>query len=361
MSNGVGAIFSFQLDYGGGVAESHQAYWGQGLLPGSPLFGRHYQQRWPGSFDGGNVLIAGALNALEAFEAGKGPNKGGYNVTHLVYMHNDVVPEAGWLDKLICEQLETEADMLSVVMAIKDMDGKSSCAIDDQPYEVMRRIMMQEVYDLPETFCAEDCGYPAGSLLVNHGLCVFDFTKPWWRETHEFDDYKALLKHGTDLFGSVAEAEDKTAWWQKVALAVWEGRISAPNEPGTLKLRFTSPDRIKRKPTDADGKIGIWEAQHSPSDWHISRELNRRGAKVLATRKINCSHYGMIPFGNHSWGQHSVDPALKHKFNGVPIRNEAYCLERDRLAKEKEEADGRAKETTTGPTPAELGEIDTAA
>lgn len=292
MSGKVGAIFSMQADYGGGVGESHQAYWAMALFHNSPLMGKHWQQRWPGSYDGANTLIAAALNAREAFEAGKTVGEGGLNVTHIVLMHNDVVPETGWLDKLIHEQLATGADMLSVVIAIKDMDGKSSCAIDDDPYEVERRITMTEVYDLPPTFSAEDCGYPPGKLLVNHGLCVFDFTKPWWREV---------------------------------------------NADGTLALHFTSPDRIKRA-----GPDNKWQSQHAPSDWHISRELNHRGAKVLATRKIRCAHYGNIPFSNDcAWGNWTIDEALKHKFGGVPIRNEDYCRRRD-----EETKNGRAEEAT---------------
>lgn len=272
----VGAIFSMQADYGAGVPESHQAYWAQPLFHGSPLMGRHWQQRWPGSYDGANALVAFALNAKEAYERGE---DGSLNVTHIVLMHNDVVPEPGWLDKLIHEQLETGADFLSVVMPIKDMDGKSSCAIDDDPFEVTRRITMTEVYDLPPTFTAEDCGYPAGSLLCNHGLCVFDFTKPWWREE---------------------------------------------NEDGTLAVRFTSPDRIKRMKRESGPDY--WKAQHAPSDWHISRELNRRGAKVMGTRKVRCQHVGQIPFTNeHPWGSKKIDEVLKHKFGGKPIRSDAYC------------------------------------
>lgn len=282
------------------------AYWAQPLLFNSPLMGRHWQQRWPGSFDGANALVAAALNAKEAYEAGKGPSDGGFNVTHIVMMHNDVVPQAGWLDMLIHEQLETGADLLSVVMPIKDMDGKSSCAIDDDPFQVMRRIMMSEVYDLPPTFEARDCGYPDGTLLVNHGLAVFDFTKPWWREL---------------------------------------------DDQGGIRLRFTSPDRIRRRPDNPDGTPGLWEAQHAPSDWHISRELNKCGAKVMATRKIKCQHVGPVPFTNEQpWGN-PIDAVLAHKFDSKPIRNVAYCDERDRLLDqaEREKEDARAKEANAGP------------
>lgn len=282
----IGSIISMQLDYGQGIPESHQAYWGMALRSDSPLMGRHHQIRWPGSYDGANALVCAGLNALEAYEAGKTIEQGGANVTHLVLMHNDVVPEPYWLDALMTEMMLCGADMLAVVTPIKDMEGKSSCAIDDDPYQVLRRIMMTEIYDLPPTFSATDCGYPEGSLLLNHGLCVFDFTKPWWREV---------------------------------------------NEDGTLALRFTSPDRIKRRPPAPGKELGTWEAQHAPSDWHISRELNKRGAKLMATRKIKCQHFGVVPFTNQfAWGDYKIDEALAHKFGRVPIRNDAWCAERDK-------------------------------
>lgn len=314
MPTKIGSIFSQMLDYGMGVPESHVAYMAQALKFNSPLLGRHFARRWPGSYDGGNALISWALNAVEAFEAGKTVEQGGVNVTHIVMMHNDVQPEPGWLDMLVEEMIRSDADMLSVVTPIKDMDGKSSCAIDDEPFQVLRRITMTEVYDLPPTFSAADCGYKKGQLLVNHGLCILDFTKPWWREV---------------------------------------------NADGTLAMHFTSPDRIQRRPANSDGTPGLWEAQHAPSDWHLSRELNRRGAKVMATRKIKCQHWGMLPFTNeHSWGQWRIDEALAHKFDRKPIRCEAYCAERDLKETERMnrqgETDGDVKQDAQqSPTAAE--------
>ncbi len=307
--SGVGAIFSFQTDYGGGVPESHVSFWAQPLRHGSVLMGRNYQQRWPGSFSGGNVLFSSALNAQEAYEDGLSREDGGINVTHVVQMHNDVVCQPGWMDVLVEEMIRTDSDLLSVVMPIKDPLGLSSCAIDsDDIYQVTRRITMTEVYDLPETFGAEDCGYPEGTLLVNTGCFILNFTKPW-----------RLLT----------------------------------NDDGTLKLTFTSPDRVKRRPEKPNGKKpGYWEAQHAPSDWGFSRYINSLGLKVMATRKVVAHHYGLFPYSNEqAWGMWQIDEVLKFKFGSVPIRNEAYCAERDRLAavekaKELEKTNGRPKEAS---------------
>jgi hypothetical protein len=300
----IGAIYSMQPDYGDGVPESHISYWAQATRPGSPIRDRHWQQRWPGSFNGGNALLAGALNAQEAYEEGKTVEQGGLNVTHIAMVHNDVALAPGWLDDMVEEMHRTGADLLSVVIPIKDPLGLSSCAIDsDNPFQVTRRITMTEVYDLPESFTAEDCGYPTGTLLVNTGAFLLDFSKPWRKLT---------------------------------------------NPDGTLKLTFTSPDRVGRRPSKPDGSVpGWWEAQHAPSDWGFSRYLNSLRLKVVATRKIVAHHYARIPVTNeHAWGQWQVDEALKHKFDR-PIRNEAYCAERDRLKVEKqrkEKEDGREKQ-----------------
>ncbi|MDE2100673.1 MAG: hypothetical protein KGL39_25740 [Patescibacteria group bacterium] len=284
------------------MPESHVAFWSQPLRHNSPLAGRNYQQRWPGSYSGANAMIAGALNCQEAYAAGLGPEQGGINITHLVGMHNDVQPQPGWMDMLVEEMLRTGADFLSVVLPIKDHCGLSSCAIDsDNPYQVTRRITMAEVYDLPETFTSEDCGYPPGTLLVNTGCWIMDFSKPW-----------RLIE----------------------------------SAPEVLAMTIDFRDRIGRRPEKPDGsKPGYWESQHAPSDWGLSRYLNGLGLKVAATRKIIARHWGLIPFTNDSpWGEWKIDDALKHKFDSVPIRNEAYCQERDRKAREKEIADARSKE-----------------
>jgi hypothetical protein len=186
-------------------------------------------------------------------------------------LHNDVVPEPGWLDILLDEMAAHDADLMSAVIPIKDpICGLTSTGIDsDNPFEVERRITMTELFELPETFTSVDCGYGSDRLLVNTGCFVLDFTKDWRKFT---------------------------------------------NPDGTLKLCFTSPDRIGRR---ADGQ---WECQHAPADWGFSRYLNSLGLKVMATRKVRVMHMGDMGYANdHAWGDWTTDNALAHKFDGVPV------------------------------------------
>lgn len=277
----IGVIFSLQADYGHGHRDSHRLFWSGGMKPGSRLLGKLYQDQFSISFGSGNIFFATALNAQE-FD--------GVDITHIVSMHNDVVPEHGWLDMLVDEMEATDADFLSVVLPIKDLHGLSSTAIDslDDPFCVERRLTMTEIYDLPETFSNADCGYPDRPLLVNTGLWIMNFTKDWRKNV---------------------------------------------NPDGSLALNCTSPDRIRRRPPDPSKKdlpgdasreatVGRWEAQHSPADWYLSRHLHHVGAKVLCTRKIKAVHIGDMPWTNmNPWGDWKIDEALKHKFGGVPIRD----------------------------------------
>ena len=257
----VGVIYVCQPDYGLGHRMSHQQFWTGTIKPGSPLVGHMRLEQFPISFNAGNVFIAGALNAQEA----------GYDITHLAILHNDIVPETGWVETLLDEMLAHDADLMSAVVPIKDLNGLSSVAIDslDDPFEVERRISMTEIYKLPETFTAADCGYPHRKLLVNHGCILIDFTKEWRK---------------------------------------------AENPDGTLKITMTSPDRIGRRP---DGR---WEAQHSPSDWRFSRDVQNLGGKVMATRKIKLYHMGEMPYTSMmAWGDWETDQALWHKWAHMPI------------------------------------------
>lgn len=258
-------VFALQPDYGLGRRESHRMFWTGCLKKQSQREGKIYQDQICTSFDAGNVLLATVLNAQE-------DAKNPMNITHVAMLHNDVVPEYGWLDILLDEAERTGADLLSAVIPIKDPNGLSSTAIDsDNPYEVTRRLTMTEVYRLPETFGSEDCGYPPDRLLANIGCFVLRF--------------------------------DKTAPWR-----------NALNDDGTLALSFKCGDRVGRN------RGGKWEAQHSPSDWGLSRDLQAMGAKVMATRKVKLLHMGDMPYtSQNAWGEWETDQALKHNFGGVPL------------------------------------------
>jgi hypothetical protein len=177
---------------------------------------------------------------------------------YFAMLHADVAPQDGWLDVLVDEIERTQADLISVVIPIKDHYGLTSTAIGDigSTWRPRRRLTMREVHDLPETFDAKTAGYPDGVLLINTGCFIADLSKPWCRAT---------------------------------------------KADGTAEFFFTINDRI----TCRDG---LFETEVESEDWFASRTLHRLGAKVLATRKVALSHRGNGEYTNTApWGTLAKD------------------------------------------------------
>lgn len=153
--------------------------------------------------------------------------------THWCMMHNDIAPEALWLDILLGEMARTGADVLSAVVAIKDERRLTSTGTVQADGSI-RRLTLKECHRLPETFCAADL--PAigihTSLVVNTGLLLLDFTKPWADE-----------------------------------------------------FAFSSGAGIVRGPE------GDWQTIMIPEDWNFSHWANQKGLKVYATRKVHVDHW----------------------------------------------------------------------
>lgn len=181
-------------------------------------------------------------------------------ITHFAMLHSDVVPRLDWLSILIAEQIRTGADIVSAVVPIKSPEGLVSTVIDGprlngDAYAYERRLTMHEVWDLPETFSAADCGFPDRDLLVNSGCWVCDFTKPWVEQV-EFETYTQIRR----------------------------------DESGQFVHRCMSEDYL------------------------FSRRVQQLGGKVMATRKVPLSHMGTSPAPNTMpWGEMATDsgkPAL---------------------------------------------------
>ncbi len=179
------------------------------------------------------------LQALEARAQG---------FTHFCMLHSDVVPEDGFIDKLMSIMSITRADVLSVVIPIKDEKGLTSTALDEpvgdwDPKWRKRRLAMKEVFDLEATFT-----HPR--LLVNTGLMLVDITKPWVEKIHfHFDD--AIIEHH-----------------------------------------------------------GKRVAVFSPEDWNFSMDARAVGASLFATRAVRVQHAGKSNFSNDSaWGTWETDRA----------------------------------------------------
>lgn len=190
-------------------------------------------------------------------------------------LHADVAAQPGWVDLLVEEIEDLRADVVSVVIPIKDGKGLTSTAIDDPEDEFTpyRRLTMREVMELPETFSAGDLGHGDRALLVNTGCWIADLGRAWC------DDVNFELK-----------------------------------------------TEVRRRPD------GTSMPCCAPEDWNFSRFLHRRGAAVYATRKVSVSHHGGddgYP-NDRGWGQWRHDEFYAYKHGGTDLAVAAGMADRAR-------------------------------
>jgi GT2 family glycosyltransferase len=145
---------------------------------------------------------------------------------------------------------EHKADVLSVVIPIKNEKGLTSTALDvgigdEDSHWRVKRLTLTEIYnDYEPTFTHE-------KLLVNTGLMLVDLRKPWV---------------------------------ENVWFAFEDKIIPDPKVPGNFKA------------------VGVSE------DWFFSRRARELGAKLYATREISVLHSGTNEFSNASaWGSLGED------------------------------------------------------
>jgi len=213
-------------------------------------------------WDDFNALLALALNKFDSGE-----------ITHMAMLHGDVMAEQGWLDILIGEMAANNADVVSTVIPIKDQRGLTSTGIGDPSnhWGPWRRLTMNEVSDLPATFCLDDLAHlgadaDAGHyLLHNTGCWVADLRKPFWREV---------------------------------------------DETGGLKMIFDFPTRVAKWTNDK------WQHFRESEDWYWSRKLHEAGARTFVTRKVPLQHIGAQFFPNSSpWGTYEHDRDTAHNWS----------------------------------------------
>ncbi len=176
-------------------------------------------------------------------------------ITHFMMIHADVIPVGvGFMGKMLSEMEAQEADILSVVLPIKSQDGLTSTALlaRDDPLGPRRlhrrRITMQELSQLPDTFDSDDVSRlfnlyfkDVPCLLANTGLMLVDLSGDWVEHAY-FEINDTIYKNANGRF--VADVE--------------------------------------------------------PEDWHFSRLAQKAGARIYATSKIKAQHAGHGLFPN--WG-----------------------------------------------------------
>jgi len=189
-----------------------------------------------------NLLWTDAQNQ---FEAGR--------ITHFAMLHGDIVPDPTqyWLDILLEEMDARDADLVSVPVPLKDLQGVTSSGICNpaNPWGAYRRFTQWEIlHELPETFNAAMAGYADRPLLHNTACWVCDLRKPVFREV---------------------------------------------NDDGTLRTMFRFPEKIIRTAE------GPWTKVQESEDWCLSRELWERGARnTWITRRVRLTHRGGMEWPN---------------------------------------------------------------
>jgi hypothetical protein len=208
----------------------------------------------------GNIAIGLMFNVLwsKALNAAK---RG--NATHCVMLHNDVVPEQNFVDKLL-EVMERRADdLVSVAIPIKDSHGLYSCGlIDPEDQWAVRRFASRELFCLPETFAVEDT-VTAGlnnerwPIAFNTGCWIADLRNPKW---YELDD------------------------------------------KGRAKFFFTMNEEIV---PDENGDL---HPNVETEDFFFSRLCAREGIKYSVTREVKVKHFGPASWSNErEWGDQLTD------------------------------------------------------
>lgn len=165
-------------------------------------------------------------------------------MTHLLILHADIMPEKfDWLDTFIDEFWASDANVLSAIVPIKDARGLTSTAFETPNVWRPRRLTQREAHSLPVTWTADN-------VLLNDGLMLVDFTKPW-----------------------------------------------------VEKICFHIHDKIER-----NGE-GLWQAYVQSEDWDFSRQCHRLGVKQYATRAVDLLHHGNMGFPSKDvWGaEHDPD------------------------------------------------------
>jgi hypothetical protein len=182
---------------------------------------------------------------------------GGYPLTHLALLHDDIEPEMRWLDTLVAELDASGADMISAYAPIKTGDGLVSMATYQDDMWDFNRFTIRQLAEMPETFTQDDVD---GNLMINTGCCVLRLLDPWKSNPWDFT--------------------------------------------------FESHERIV---LDAEGKA---VTQVLSEDWVFSDKIRKAGGKLAATRKVGLGHEGEYTFRNDTiWGRMTRDEAY-HKKHG---------------------------------------------
>jgi hypothetical protein len=178
-------------------------------------------------------------------------------------LHSDVVPEPWWLDTLVNEAEAVGADLLSVLVPIKDRKGLTSSGLSDP-------------------------GHPI---------------RPWCRFTLS----QALHPSFPGTFDALAAAEALRGLPDDLRHDVPAGAVLYANT-GCMAVRlsgrwplagawFETRDRLYRM---AGGR---WGVEVLPEDWYFTSRVAAAGGRVCCTSRVKVHHVGAAAYPSREpWG-----------------------------------------------------------
>lgn len=208
-----------------------------------------------------NVLWCNAINCRDE-----------HDLQWFALLHADIQPEPFWVDKLLDIAEQTQADMVSVCVPIKDDRGLTSTALasGDETRQFCRLTQRQIWHpDFPATFDIDQCAdaleslpdglrisnVPRVGLRLNTGCMITRLDRPW-----------------------------------------------VGCEPA--KVYFENLDWIEKHE-------GQWRARDISEDWRFAQRVQQAGGKLVATRAVKVIHKGITGFPNDKpWGLSLTDSAI---------------------------------------------------
>ena len=180
---------------------------------------------------------------------------------YFAMLHDDVVPEDGWLARLHDILTFKKYDMLSCVIRIKNDTGDTSTATG-------RRI---------ET---GSCHCPASESSINR--LEYSFEEPIRLTTKDLKMLPTAFTYD-NLTASLRPHGNKGCLLLNTGC--WIADLKRRDE--WSNCWFQQNDQITR-----DIAKGEFIPQFEPEDWNFSRLANERGLKLAATTAVPCVHFG---------------------------------------------------------------------